>query len=38
MSRQANMSDQAYQGYVAQIQTMGYDVSKLVRIPHQLKK
>ena len=38
MSRQASMSDQAYQGYVAQIQTMGYDVSKLVRIPHQLKK
>jgi len=37
MSRQASMSDQAYQGYVAQIQTMGYDVSKLVRIPHQPK-
>jgi apolipoprotein D and lipocalin family protein len=37
MSRQAAMSDQAYQGYVEQIKAMGYDISKLVRIPHQLK-
>jgi apolipoprotein D and lipocalin family protein len=37
MSRQAQMPDAQYQGFVEQIKGMGYDVSKLVKIPHQQK-
>ena len=33
MSRTPNMSNEAYQGYVAQIKDMGYDINKLVKIP-----
>ncbi len=33
MSRSPNMSNQAYQAYLAQIKGMGYDINKLVKIP-----
>ena len=35
MSRSPQMSDAQYQGFVAQIKDMGYDINKLVKIPQQ---
>lgn len=35
MSRQPTMSDEQYNGFVAQIKGMGYDINKLVKIPQQ---
>lgn len=36
MSRQPKISDEQYNRYVLKINEMGYDVSKLVKIPHHL--
>ena len=35
MSRNPNMPNEQYNGFVEQIKNMGYDTSKLVKIPQQ---
>jgi apolipoprotein D and lipocalin family protein len=35
MSRHPNMSDEQYNAFVSKIKTMGYDTSKLIKIPQQ---
>jgi apolipoprotein D and lipocalin family protein len=35
MSRNPQLSDAQYNGFVAQIKGMGYDINKLVKIPQE---